>query len=636
MIEKMKFVTITGPKRDFDRVVGMYLNKYSIHLENALAELSSVHELKPFIETNPYKDTLAKSEQLVKRLKNKDIQASALMPPDKAGETIEAIGKELEVPEAAIKELIAEREHYTELINQIEPFRNLDFDIKKILDLKFINFRFGRIAREYYNKFIKYVRDNLNSIFYECNSDREYVWGVYFVPTSLSVKVDAVYASMHFERIFLSYEFEGTPEEAYRTCLSARNTLNNSILRLNEQINGLLAERSEELITAHNSLFAYSSNFEVRKLAACTREKDKDEEFYILCGWLPEKDEQNFSEETGKDPDVYCIIEDVRKSVGAKVPTRLKNPRIFKPFEMFVRMYGLPAYNEVDPTSFVAITYSIIFGIMFGDVGQGLCLAIAGYLIYKLKKSSLAAIISVAGVFSTLAGFIYGSVFGFEHIIKPLWMSPMENVLTILLTSVGFGVVLILISMLLNIINSIKEKNLSRLLFDTNGLPGLIFYGAAIACVLLAFTGRPMPAVFILILFFAVPLLLIFFKEPLSHIVEKKAHIFPEHKAMFFLENFFELFEVLLSYVTNTISFLRIGAFALSHAAMMGVVMLLSGAETGSSNIVVIVLGNIIVIAMEGLVAGIQVLRLEYYEMFSRFYKGTGKEFKPYNINKSI
>ena len=82
--------------------------------------------------------------------------------------------------------------------------------------------------------------------------------------------------------------------------------------------------------------------------------------------------------------------------------------------------------------------------------------------------------------------------------------------------------------------------------------------------------------------------------------------------------------------MTNTISFVRVGAFALSHAGMMGVVMTLAGVESGNANIIVIVLGNILVAGLEGLVVGIQVLRLEYYEMFSRFYKGTGKQFKSY------
>ena len=104
----------------------------------------------------------------------------------------------------------------------------------------------------------------------------------------------------------------------------------------------------------------------------------------------------------------------------------------------------------------------------------------------------------------------------------------------------------------------------------------------------------------------------------------------PDGKAMFFVQGFFELFEVLLSYFSNTLSFVRIGAFAVSHAAMMEVVLQLAGAANGSPNWIVIVLGNIFVMGMEGLVVGIQVLRLEYYEMFSRFYKGTGKPFQPF------
>ena len=103
---------------------------------------------------------------------------------------------------------------------------------------------------------------------------------------------------------------------------------------------------------------------------------------------------------------------------------------------------------------------------------------------------------------------------------------------------------------------------------------------------------------------------------------------------MFVVQGFFELFEVLLSYFSNTLSFVRVGAFAVSHAAMMEVVMMLAGAESGTPNILVVILGNLFVCGMEGLIVGIQVLRLEYYEMFSRFYKGDGREFEPYNTKQ--
>ncbi len=633
MIEKMKFLSITGPKRDFDRVIRVYLSKYKIHLENALSELSSVHDLKPFVEINPYKDLLAKSEELIKKLDQKKGYTPTDMTPEKASEVITSTFSMLEDLNNRKRALKEQKAHYTDLIHQIEPFRNLDYDIHKIMELKFINFRFGKIAHEHYNKFSRYVYDNLNSLFFECDSDSDYVWGIYFVPAAYSVKIDAIYASLHFERLFLPDEYEGTPEEAYRSFKAKRDEINAELSQVSNQIKDRLNQRADELLEAHYTLSVFNRNFDVRKLAACTKEKGKDEVFYILCGWISEKDVKAFMADVEKDPNVYCVVDDGQDNVTTKPPTKLKNPRLFKPFEMFVKMYGFPAYNEVDPTSFVAITYSLIFGIMFGDVGQGLCIAIGGFLLYKFKKIALAAIISLAGIFSTIFGFLYGSIFGFEDLLKPLWLSPMHNVMTVLLTSVGFGVVLILIAMLLNIVNAVKEKKLGKVLFDTNGVSGLVFYTAAIACALLIATGHSLPATILLVIFFGIPLILIFLREPLTRAIEKKKKIFPEHKVMFFVENFFELFEVLLSYVTNTISFLRVGAFALSHAAMMGVVMLLAGAEQGSPNLVVLVLGNVLVAAMEGLVVGIQVLRLEYYEMFSRFYKGTGKEFKPYKYN---
>jgi V/A-type H+-transporting ATPase subunit I len=321
--------------------------------------------------------------------------------------------------------------------------------------------------------------------------------------------------------------------------------------------------------------------------------------------------------------------EDVSEGLSADPPTRLKNPKIFKPFEMFVEMYGLPAYNEMDPTIFIALTYTLMFGIMFGDVGQGLFLVIGGYLLYRIKHMNLAGIVSLAGIWSVFFGFMYGSIFGFEDILEAVWMRPMDNIMTTLMLAIGFGMVLIIIAMIINIVNAIRAKEPGRLLFDQSGVAGLICYGCAAICIVLYATGHALPATGILVAAVGIPLVLIFLKEPLSNLIERKKEIFPEgSKAMFFVEAFVELFDVVLSYATNSISFVRVGAFALSHAGMMGVVMTLAGYESGSPNIIVIVLGNILVAGLEGLVVGIQVLRLEYYEMFSRFYRGTGKPFK--------
>jgi len=630
VIEKMKFLSITGPKSDFDRVVKVYLNKYEIHLENALTELSSVHDLKPFVEVNPYKDLLSKSTELVETLDTSNPSDNSDMTPEKASEIINSAVSALEGLKVKEKDLQTELKHLSELIEQIEPFRHLNYNLNKILDFKFIKFRFGRISHEHFNKFSKYVYDNLTTIFYECDSDRDYVWGVYFVPDTYSEKINAIYSSLHFERIFIPAEYQGTPEEAYASISAKKVDLLNQIKDVSDQIKEKLNSMADELLLAHETLRAFAKNHEVRKLAACTKNKGKDQFYFILCGWITADKVKDFLSDIEGDSYVYCLSEDTPAGLTTKTPTKLKNIKLFRPFEMFIKMYGLPAYNEIDPTSFVAITYSLIFGIMFGDVGQGICLVIGGVLLFKFKKMNLAAIIASAGIFSTIFGFMYGSLFGFEDVIPHLWLSPMQNVMTVLFTAVAFGVVLIFIAMILNIINGIKAKDVEKIYFDTNGIAGLIFYIAAIACVALAFTGKALPATIVLLVFFAIPLLIIFFREPLTHLIEKKSKIFPDNKGMFFLESFFELFEILLSYVTNTISFLRVGAFAMSHAAMMGVVLLLAHAETSSPNLFVLILGNVLVAAMEGLIVGIQVLRLEYYEMFSRFYKGDGKEFKPY------
>ena len=129
-------------------------------------------------------------------------------------------------------------------------------------------------------------------------------------------------------------------------------------------------------------------------------------------------------------------------------PTKLKNPKLFKPFEMYVQMYGLPSHDEMDPTVFVGLTYSFIFGAMFGDVGQGLLLLIGGGLLYWFKRIPLAGIVATAGIFSTIFGFMFGSIFGFEDIIDAVWLRPIEHMTmlpfvgklnTVFVVAVAFG-----------------------------------------------------------------------------------------------------------------------------------------------------------------------------------------------------
>lgn len=638
MIEKMKFLSITGPKEDIDRVVDTYLSKYEIHLENALSELKTVQDLRPFVETNPYKDISQRAEELSKLLSPDGEQTGhKKMTVSQAADIIEAIGNETEELKAREETLLAKRDSLKESLQRILPFTALNYDLSSILHFKYIKFRFGRISHEYYHKFEDYVYDTIDTVLYKCREDDEYVWLVYFVPDTISNRIDAIYASMHFEQITVPDEYKGTPFEATKTLEDNMKTVQLEINELRKQLSTFLESKRDDLLSARDRLESFSTNFNVRKLAACTRQSRNT--FYILCGWMSHRDADSFQNDISEDEKTFCIVEENHENIISRPPTKLLNPGLFKPFELFIRMYGLPAYNEIDPTILIGLTYSFLFGFMFGDVGQGLCLLIGGFLLYRMKKLSLGAIVSCCGFFSTIFGFLFGSIFGFEDIIHPVWLRPMQHMTnlpfigrlnTVFIVAVSLGMGIILLTMILNIINSYRSRDPERTFFDTNGLAGFVFYAGLVLTIVLYMTENPIPASALLVIMFGLPLVIMFFKEPLTHLVERKSRIMPKEKGMFVVQGFFELFEVLLSYFSNTLSFVRVGAFAVSHAAMMEVVLMLSGHEAGTVNWLVVILGNLFVCGMEGLIVGIQVLRLEYYELFSRFYRGTGRAFKPY------
>ena len=640
MIEKMQFVSITGPKTDIDRMVDKYLSRYEIQLENALSELRSVKDLRPITEVNPYRELCGEAASLAEPLKAGSPETGSLpeVSLDEAMDTVTRISSDLKAWDQEKTTLEQRVESLEESRARISPFTDLNYNLSTILHFKYIRFRFGRIPKEYFQKFTDYVYDTIDTVYYKCSEDEEYVWIVYFVPESISKKIDAIYASMHFERYLIPDEYEGTPLEAGEALDQKIGDMKNRIADLENKRRECLEKNRDAILAAAARLERYDKNFNVRKMAASTTHKSST--FYILCGWMTKDQAAAFREEIKNDPDVFLIVEEDHGNVISKPPTKLKNPGIFRPFELFIRMYGLPSYEELDPTILIGITYSFLFGFMFGDARQGLCLLAGGFLLYRLKKMSLAAIISCCGFFSTIFGLLFGSVFGFEDVITPLWLRPADAMTTlpfigklntVFVVSISIGMGIILLTMVLNIINSLREKDAEKLWFDTNGVAGLVFYGSLVLAVVLFMTGHVLPGSAVLAVMFGVPLLLMFFKEPLTAFLEKKARTAaPGGKAMFVIQGFFELFEVLLSYFSNTLSFVRVGAFAVSHAAMMEVVLMLAGAEAGSPNWLVVVLGNLFVCGLEGLVVGIQVLRLEYYELFSRFYRGSGREFKPY------
>lgn len=640
MIVKMKFLQISGPESDIDRMSSTYLSKHEMQLESAIAELKTTENLQPFIEVNPYKDPLQKAEQFCGLLKEQKIKPDRTQDIEAILTMIRDVNHDYVEMQEKTELLKREAEELKEEASALEPFRSMDIDLSKVPHYRFLRVRFGRIALDYYRRLEKYLLGDLNAVFVESSRNDSYVYGSYVTANKDKGRVDSVFQSLHFERIQLTGEFAGTPQQAWEAIQAKIDEIGKEIDEIEEKLEKLMNGQAAKLVGARDRLKEAANYFDIRKKAAILEDDEEKGGYYIICGWMGEDDVKKLLEETKDDPKVMIMVEEDREKFFGEPPTKLKNPRFFKPFEMFIEMYGLPAANEMDPTMFVALTYTFIFGAMFGDLGQGAVLFIVGGLLYLKKKMNLAGIISIAGVFSMFFGVMFGSVFGFEDVIPALWLRPVEAMTnlpfigqlnTVFIVAIAFGMALNLLVMIFQILNAAKSHDLENLLFSHNGIAGLVFYAFIVMTIVLYMTGHKVPGNILMVIFLGIPILMFLFKEPLGNLVEKNHKKMEVGKGMFLVQGFFELFETMLSYFSNTLSYVRIGAFAVSHAAIMEVVLMLSGAENGSPNWLGVIVGNLVVMGLEGLIVGIQVLRLEYYEMFSRFYKGSGRQFKPFN-----
>ena len=391
----------------------------------------------------------------------------------------------------------------------------------------------------------------------------------------------------------------------------------------------------------HKKIKKLSSYFEIKYYAA------KYNSSFILVGWVPNENMESLKKSIESISGLECSVDDSNGLLSHSPPVKLKNKKLFQPFEFFVETYGMPSYNEVDPTTFVAITFSLLFGIMFADLGQGLVLALSGWIASKFKNIDFGKILIPCGISSAIFGTLFGSVFGFEHALDPLYSrlfglkeKPIEVMSPawlnrIVYASIGLGVVLLIISMFIGIYSMVRKGNIPEAVFSPNGVAGLVFYVSLIYLLLdmMIFHTGVVGAVYIALLL-VLPLLLIMFKEILVDFFEKKPNGQPESWTDYIMQSFFELFEVVLSYFTNTMSFLRVGVFVLVHVGMMMLVFTIAEMLGGIGYVVALIIGNIFVIGFEGLLSGIQVLRLEFYEMFSKFFEGQGRTFSPVGVDE--
>ncbi len=343
-----------------------------------------------------------------------------------------------------------------------------------------------------------------------------------------------------------------------------------------------------------------------------------------------------------------------------KVPVELDNPGFLKPFEMLVENYSVPAYGTVDPTAFVAVAFLCMFGLMFGDAGQGLVLILAGLLAPRVMKNAssgmrrLFTLITYCGTAAVVSGLLFGSFFGYP-LLPPLWFnyhalvnghasgSPaIRSVYDILLITIYFGISIIALGLFINWINLLKQGDWFSLVFEKGGFLGGWIYGWGIyTAFFFAGTGyRSLPPGWQLIVGFLLPALVLFFKHPVSSAHHGNTHIGPGMIMTFLMEWVVELLEIFSGYLANTLSFMRVAGLGIAHVSLMTAfdqiaAMTTSDGGVGPWSVLILILGNVLVILLEGLSAGIQSLRLNYYEFFSKYFSGSGKAYAPISLRNN-
>lgn len=633
-IAKMKLVNIISDYGSLDEVLARFINLDDFHPEPASKIAGSVHGLTTLYYENPYLKMLNRIKEVENSMGltiSKVVSDKKNLDIGKIAEYVESTHDKFDDINDKIKEIEQLVKEDEDALVQVKNIESMDVSLDDLFSCKYTVARVGRLPLDSLAKLKFY--NNRPFVWNTFSQDSNYSWGIYITSHSFEREVDNVFTSLYFERIYIPDFVHGTPEKAKENLVDEIESLKKSLGKLNLQKKDLLESSMEEYSIMTSDLEHVSNMFEARKYVLGFGER------FAITGFTSADDVEKL-QNTFKDLDnVEIEIKPPYNDKRLSPPTKLKNGWFAQPFGMFVEMYGVPNYKDIDPTPFVAITYTLLFGIMFGDLGQGLLLSLIGFLMYKLKGMKLGAVGMRIGISSAFFGLLYGSVFGNEEILtpfytnvlglsgKPIHVMDPNFTMTLLISAIAIGSVLIMATIGINIYVNWKNKHYGEMIMSHNGIAGLFMYTFVLggAGLMLGGIFNPFNTV-TLIVFVAVPLLLMFLKEPIERKL-KQEKMFPDGFGGFFTESFFELFEIILSYITNTMSYMRVAGFVLSHAGMMLVVSSLME-MTGNASPIVFVFGNLFVMALEGLIVGIQVLRLEFYEMFSRYYTGDGITFK--------
>lgn len=560
---------------------------------------------------------------------------------------IAAAASELEKVENAHKEATA--------------FSNLQVSYSELEHLSFLSLRIGKIDSSVFDD----VKDSMegSAVVIALGNDKSHI----LVATSKKNRsaVDADLKKYGFVALDVPEDFTGVPADVLESLETQKMEVKKSLDELLEEKKNFAETHKDKI---HFLIKAFAIGTQISEIQ---KKLESTELVYRLTGWVPYKETNDYMK------DLDCATEgriairvydpfEVPSVLSGKeqVPVKLSHGKFVKSFERMIFSYGAPLYGTIDPTPFVAIFFTLLFGIMFGDLGQGLVLLLAGILMAaKVIKvggwNKFAPIFIAIGITSSIMGLLTGEFFSNETLLEPLseWITglfgtPHAPILKVMPekggsikvmfglfgVAVAVGFIINSIGLIINMINNFILKRYDEALFGKNGLSGALFFWYVVALLLRIFIFKHSIAVYDWVIL-GVTLFFAAFAEPFENLLMKRKPVFENGFGTYMISGVVELIEVISGYLSNSVSFIRVGAFALSHAVLDYLVLLLTGMVGGEGTIggiVILIAGNAIIVVLEGMIVAIQVVRLQYYEFFSKFFHENGREFKPFQFTYEV
>jgi V/A-type H+-transporting ATPase subunit I len=514
-----------------------------------------------------------------------------------------------------------EYRHATQLLKVLEQFTDININLALLQKRNsLLDVRVGTLPQANIQRFEEALAlASYTAIRF--SSSEEHIHMIIAGVRGQSREIERVLQAAGWRTIEIPPEFHGSPDEV-------RRELSENVSRLTEEYKQETARRLEKLdqeklrerLLKAAHLIARAAPY--AELADLMRGRG---ELVSVSGWVPDSQLPHLKKMLAAcfGNRFVLLTRNPRTDEQLRVPSAIHHPAWLRPFASLVLNYGVPRYGEIDPTILFAITFVLMFGMMFGDVGHGLTIALAGILLRRRLGQYTTLAIAI-GLSSTIFGLLYGSVFGFEQVLPALWISPLSDPMRMLGVALVFGMTFILLATLLTIRNRIADGRLREALFDSHGASGLLLYAGLLSS---AWQYAAKGHIGIAPLLIACTALALIFTYSWQH---SRNVATGERLLIAAMEGY----EASMSYISNTLSFLRLAAFSLNHVALSIAIFTVANMLQTTGYWVSVVLGNLFILGLEGAIVGIQTLRLEYYEGFSRFFSGDGRAFRPLTLGK--